>query len=163
MSDTSGCDYSCQRKQNLEKLKRLYNSELNKYTTEYNNYLTAKYSGNSSQITNADNVLKPKVEAINSSLNTILSEIKKNIEYTNTLIEKQKREIDLKNNLINEKNQVLDKQEKYFSTKDNELVSKLEQVNFSKKRNNYRKFMIIILVFLNIAVLAVLYKLVLKK
>ena len=58
---------------------------------------------------------------------------------------------------------MLDKQEKYFSTKDNELVSKLEQVNFSKKRNNYRKFMIIILVFLNIAVLAVLYKLVLKK
>lgn len=163
MSNLTGCDYTCQRKQNIEKLRELYTRELNRYNIEYNKYLQYKFSGNAGQKSVAEKEIKPKVTAINETLNNILYELKKNIEYTDQLIANQKRVIEAKNAQVNEKNQILNSQDSYVMNKNNELTSKLKQVDFSKQRNNYRKFMLLLLILLNIILGAILYKVILKK
>ncbi len=163
MSNLTGCDYTCQRKQNIEKLRELYTRELNRYNIEYNKYLQYKFSGNAGQKSVAEKEIKPKVTAINETLNNILYELKKNIEYTDQLIANQKRVIEAKNAQVNEKNQILNSQDAYVMNKNNELTSKLKQVDFSKQRNNYRKFMLLLLILLNIILGAILYKVILKK
>ena len=144
MSNLTGCDYTCQRKQNIEKLRELYTRELNRYNIEYNKYLQYKFSGNAGQKSVAEKEIKPKVTAINETLNNILYELKKNIEYTDQLIANQKRVIEAKNAQVNEKNQILNSQDAYVM-------------------NNYRKFMLLLLILLNIILGAILYKVILKK
>lgn len=162
MSNLLGCDYTCQRKQNIEKLRELYTKELNNYNVEYNKYLKYKFSGNAGQRRVADSQLKPKVTSINNTLNNILFELKKNIDYTDQLINNQKRIIEIKNSEVNKKNEILNRQDRFVMNKNNELTSKLKQVDFAKQRNNYRKLMLLILVLLNIILGGILYKVILK-
>ena len=117
MSNLLGCDYTCQRKQNIEKLRELYNTELQKYNREYNTFLEYKYSGNTQKENTATNIIQPKIVAINTTLNNILSELKKNIQYTDKLINKQRKIIEIKNAKISEKNQLLNNQDTYVLKK----------------------------------------------
>ena len=43
MTNLIGCDYTCQRKKNINRLKELYESGLTKYYSAYNQYLQHKY------------------------------------------------------------------------------------------------------------------------
>ena len=158
-----GCDYTCQRKNNIEKLKTLYTNELAKYNSAYNDWLTKK--ANSENPAEDQEVLSAQsaVETINQTLNSILFELKKNIEYTDGLIANQKRVIELKNTQVIQQNRQAAMQEKGVANKNNELISKANQIEFSKKRNNFRKFILLTLVILNIILGAIFYKVVLKK
>ena len=158
-----GCDYTCQRKNNIEKLKTLYTNELSKYNGAYNDWLTKK--AQSENPGDDEEVLKAQsdVETINQTLNSILFELKKNIEYTDGLIANQKRVIELKNAQVIQQNRQAAMQEKGVMNKNNELISKANQIEFSKKRNNFRKFILLILIILNIILGAIFYKVVLKK
>ena len=79
MSSLLGCDIECQREKNINKLREMYNKDLDSYYATYNKYLQYKYNKGRDRAwkkTYAENTLKPKVEAINRRLNTILEELK---------------------------------------------------------------------------------------
>lgn len=158
---TAGCDYTCQRRQNIDKLKTLYTTELQNYNGAYNEWLTLKADENADD---ADILAaQTSVEEINQTLNSILFELKKNIEYTDGLIANQKRVIQNKNAEVVRQNRAAALQDAGVTAKNNELISKANQIEFSKKRNNFRKFILLILVILNIILGAIFWKVVLKK
>ena len=158
---TAGCDYTCQRRANIDKLKTLYTTELQNYNGAYNEWLTLKADENADD---ADILAaQTSVEEINQTLNSILFELKKNIEYTDGLIANQKRVIQNKNTEVVRQNRAAALQDAGVTAKNNELISKANQIEFSKKRNNFRKFILLILVILNIILGAIFWKVVLKK
>ena len=76
-------DYNCQRKCNIIKLKNVYNKTLNEYYNTYNTYLTFKNKKGIRerwQRNYADNKLRPKIIKLNTRLNKVLIDIKKNIK-----------------------------------------------------------------------------------
>ena len=96
-------DYECQRKCNIQKLKHLYNKELNDYYNTYNQYLQYKYAighNRNWKRAHAHRTIRPKVIRINARLNQILSDLKKNISHTKGLISAQEGQIETKNNTI---------------------------------------------------------------
>ena len=68
MSKLVGCDFECQRKENINKLRELYERELNNYYNGYNKYLQYKFDKSSERAWKrnfAETTLKPKVEKTN--------------------------------------------------------------------------------------------------
>ena len=143
---TAGCDYTCQRRQNIDKLKTLYTTELQNYNGAYNEWLTLKADENADD---ADILAaQTSVEEINQTLNSILFELKKNIEYTDGLIANQKRVIQNKNAEVVRQNRAAALQDS-VTARNNELISKPIKLNFQKKEC-FRKFILLILVILKI-------------
>ena len=92
MSNLVGCDYTCQRKKNIFRLKDLYEKELNNYYNSYNQYLQYKYD--TSRDANwkrnyAETRLKPKVKGINANLNRMLKEYNLSIDVMDPLANKE--------------------------------------------------------------------------
>lgn len=153
MSNLVGCDFECQRNENIQKLRESYNSELKKYYDTYVKYIQFKFeTGKDRAYKNryADNTLKPMISQINSRLNSILSSLKKNIEKTDRTIEDHERNINNKTNLIHKRNNVIAHQDKKIEQSNDELVSRNRQIEFTEERNRYRLIMIILLVFVNL-------------
>ena len=166
MSNLVGCDYTCQRKKNISRLRDLYERELNNYYNSYNQYLKYKYDNSRDagwKRNYANTKLKPKVQQINANLNNMLRELKKNIKNTDELIGRQKRILGNKTNNIYQKNKVINGQDNLVEDKNNELSSKERQVEFSVERNRYRRIMLFVLLIINVALLALFYYLVMNK
>jgi hypothetical protein len=165
MSNLVGCDYTCQRKKNIFRLKDLYEKELNNYYNSYNQYLQYKYD--TSRDANwkrnyAETKLKPKVKAINANLNRMLKELKKNVKYTDDLITRQKRILTTKGNSVQQKNRVIHSQDVLVEDKNNDLSSKERQIEFSLERNSYRRIMLFVLLIINIILAGLFYILIMK-
>ena len=158
-------DYQCQRKCNMSKLKELYNSELQNYYNTYNEYLRYKYDRSSNQAimrARAESELRPKVVRINSRLNKILTDLKNNIDQTQDMIKKQENSIRVKNNLIYKRNQRLAKQNANINGRNQELVSKERQLETGSERNNYKRLAMYVFLLLNVVLIAVLVKYLMK-
>ena len=165
MSNLVGCDYTCQRKKNIFRLKDLYEKELNNYYNSYNQYLQYKYD--TSRDANwkrnyAETKLKPKVKAINANLNRMLKELKKNIKYTDDLITRQKRILTTKGNSVQQKNRIIHSQDVLVEDKNNDLTGKERQIEFSLERNSYRRIMLFVLLIINIILAGLFYILIMK-
>ena len=165
MSNLVGCDYTCQRKKNIFRLKDLYEKELNNYYNSYNQYLQYKYD--TSRDANwkrnyAETKLKPKVKAINANFNRMLKELKKNVKYTDDLITRQKRILTTKGNSVQQKNRVIHSQDVLVEDKNNDLSSKERQIEFSLERNSYRRIMLFVLLIINIILAGLFYILIMK-
>ena len=165
MSNLVGCDYTCQRKKNIFRLKDLYEKELNNYYNSYNQYLQYKYD--TSRDANwkrnyAETRLKPKVKGINANLNRMLKELKKNIKYTDDLIARQKRILKTKGNSVQQKNKIIHSQDVLVEDKSNDLSSKERQIEFSLERNSYRRIMLFVLLIINIILAGLFYILIMK-
>jgi len=96
MSNLIGCDYTCQRKKNINKLKDIYESGLTKYYSAYNQYLQHKYDRSNNKAWKrmyAEKTLRPKVEKLNNYLNGILSNMKKNISGSSGMINSQSNKL----------------------------------------------------------------------
>jgi hypothetical protein len=166
MSKLVGCDYTCQRKKNIVKLRDLYEKELNNYYNAYSTYLQYKYDNSSDRAWKknyAETTLRPKVVGINKNLNKILRQLKRNINYTNKLINRHKRMVNTKSTSVIQKNKTIKYQDNYIDDKNIDLLSKNRQVEFSKERNSYKRIMLIVLVIINIILIALFYYLVMKK
>ena len=166
MSRVVGCDFTCRRKKNIVKLRDLYERELNNYYNAYNTYLQYKYDNSRDRNWKrnyAETTLRPKVVAINKTLNNILVNLKSNIKHTNKLISKHKRMVDHKTTSVMQKNKTIRYQDNYIDDKNIELTSKNRQVVFSKERNNFKRFMLIVLIVINLVLVALFYYLVMKK
>ena len=166
MSRVVGCDFTCRRKKNIVKLRDLYERELNNYYNAYNTYLQYKYDNSrdrSWKRNYAETTLRPKVVAINKTLNNILVNLKTNIKHTNKLIHKHKNLVDSKTTSVMQKNKTIKYQDNYIDDKNIELTSKNRQVVFSKERNNFKRFMLIVLIVINLVLVALFYYLVMKK
>jgi len=158
-------DYECQRKCNISKLKDLYNSELQNYYSEYNKYLEYKYdrtSQASRKKAEAENIIRPKVIRINSVLNKILSDLKKNINYTQNMISQQEVDIDNKNNDIYNRNIKITNQFNTITKKKQELGSKKAMIDSGIERNKYKRNTMYFLIVLNLIIIGVIAKLLIK-
>jgi chromosome segregation ATPase len=165
MSNLVGCDYTCQRKKNIERLRDLYETELNNYYNTYNSYLKYKYDNSRDagwKRNYAATKLRPRVVEINRNLNRMLRELKNNIRYTDQQIDRQKRILGSKTNTIHQKNKVIHTQDELVEDKNNELLSKERQVEFSKERNSYRRIMLFVLLIVNIILAGLFYYLIMK-
>jgi len=155
------CNYECQRKKNISKLRDLYNKELDSYRQSYNKYMEYKYDTSNDKewkLTYAENTLRPQVEQSNARLNNILEELKRNIMETEQLIRKQEGEVKLKNSEIYRKNKLLEEQDQKIISNSNELLSKDKQVQFTLERNKYRRWVMMGLITTDIALIAMFYK-----
>lgn len=166
MSQILGCDYECQRKNNLNKLREIYESELNNYYNTYNQYLSYKYDRSNDRawkMNYAETTLKPQVERINTTLNNILNELKRNIKETEQLIKSQEKTADSKTDLIYRKNKIIEIQDSTIKSNNQDLISKDRQIQFTLERNRYRRTMMIILVTINIVLLSIFYYYLMKQ
>jgi len=160
MSKLVGCDYTCQRKKNIDKLRDVYETGIKKYYDAYNKYLQYKYDKSSERAWKknyAETTLRPKVEKLNSELNKILENVKKNINNTSGIITKQSANIDNQADTIHKKNQLIRSQDKNIQQTNIALLSKNRQISFTKERNSYRRIMLILLIVVNILIMAGIY------
>jgi len=154
------CDINCQRKQNVNRLRELYNKEVDNYYKSYNQYLEYKSdtSPDSSWKKNyAETTLRPQVETINTRLNSVLEELKKNIQSIESQIKSQEREVTKYNENIQSKIGNIQQLNQQIEEYRKELTSKDRQVMFTEERHKYRKIMIIALVIVNIILLCASY------
>jgi len=161
MSNLIGCDYTCQRKKNINKLKDIYESGLTKYYSAYNQYLQHKYDRSSNKAWKrmyAEKTLRPKVEKLNSYLNGILANMKKNINKSSGMIDSQTKQINAARDQINKKNYQIKKQDEDISRTNIDLISKNRQIGFTAERNTYRRNMLIALLIINILIVAGIVK-----
>ena len=161
MTNLIGCDYTCQRKKNINRLKELYESGLTKYYSAYNQYLQHKYDRSSNKAWKrmyAEKTLRPKVEKLNNQLNGILSNMKKNIGKSSSIIDSQTKQINKARDEINKKNYQIKKQDEDISRTNIDLISKNRQIDFTSERNTYRRNMLIALLIINIIVVAGIVK-----
>mgnify|MGYP000942986684 CR=1 FL=1 len=159
MSKLVGCDFECQRKENINKLRELYERELNNYYNGYNKYLQYKFDKSSERAWKrnfAETTLKPKVEKTNKRLNRILNSLKMNIKKTEKLIDVQSRNVDNKTFVIHKKNKQIKQQDNVLSTQGGSVLSRKEQIRFTTERNGYRRMMIIVLILVNLGLVGVL-------
>ena len=166
MSRLIGCDFTCRRKKNIGKLRDMYEKELNNYYNSYNTYLQYKHDTSSDRAWKrnyAETTLRPKVVAINKTLNNILGQLKRNIKNTNGLISNHKRLVDSKTTNVMQKNKTIKHQDNFIDDKSLELTSKNRQVDFSKERNSYKKLMLILLVVINLVLISLFYYLIMKQ
>ena len=153
MSNLVGCDFECQRNENIQQLRNLYDNELKKYYETYVKYINYKFDTSRNRqykLNYAESTIKPQVQAINRKLNKILNTLKSNIAETETVINDHERNINNKGNLINKRNNVISKQDTKIEDGNNEILSRNRQVEFTEERNRYRKIMIITLIIVNI-------------
>ena len=117
--------YDKLRNQNLKKIKKLYESTLNKYNTEYRNYLEKVSQDGDDSVDNkeyAENQLVPKIKELNEQLIFIKSKLKNSNDDTDRNIIKQK-------NLIESETDLIDQQEREI----NLINSEIKQTNVDAK------------------------------
>ena len=161
MTNLIGCDYTCQRKKNIKKLKDMYETGLTKYYTAYNQYLQHKYDRSSNRAWKrmyAEKTLRPKVENLNNYLNTILTNMKNNIRKSSGIISGQSKKINMSRDEINKKNFTIKKQDEDIERSNVDLISKTRQIGFTAERNTYRRNMIVALLIINILIVAGIIK-----
>lgn len=160
MSKLVGCDYICQKKKKINKMREVYETTIKKYYDAYNLYLQYKYDKSSERAWKknyAETTLRPKVEKINNELNSILENVKTNINDTSEIITKQAANIDNSTESIHRKNRLIHDQDKTIRDTNLSLLSKNRQISFTKERNNYRIIMLVILVVVNILIMGGIY------
>ncbi len=161
MSNLIGCNYTCQRKKNIVRLKALYEKGLTNYYNAYNNYLKNKYDRSGDRAWKrayAERTLRPKVENLNKYLNKILASMRKNIATTNRVIKKQSTQISRRRDIIERKNHKIKKQDEDIAKTNIDMISKDRQIVYSKERNSYRRNIMIALLIINILIVASLLK-----
>jgi|TARA_B100000925_G_scaffold291577_1_gene280191 hypothetical protein len=161
MTNLIGCDYTCQRKKNIKKLKDMYETGLTKYYTAYNQYLQHKYDRSSNRAWKrmyAEKTLRPKVENLNNYLNKILTNMKNNIRKSSGIISGQSKKINMSRDEINKKNFTIKKQDEDIERSNVDLISKTRQIGFTAERNTYRRNMIVALLIINILIVAGIIK-----
>lgn len=161
MTNLIGCDYTCQRKKNIKKLKDMYETGLTKYYTAYNQYLQHKYDRSSNRAWKrmyAEKTLRPKVENLNNYLNKILTNMKNNIRKSSGIISGQSKKINMSRDEINKKNFTIKKQDEDIQRSNVDLISKTRQIGFTAERNTYRRNMIVALLIINILIVAGIIK-----
>ena len=138
-------------------MRALYEQEVAKYYEAYSAYMKSKYSEDAAARAYADNTLKPQVAKINQTLNTILGQLKSNIDMTDQLVKNQK-------NLINQRSDGYMKNKSYLNNQDEQVLrrnkeysSKTKQLEFATQRNNYRRLMIILLILVNIGLAGLVF------
>ena len=160
MSGVIGCDYNCERSNNINKLRRLYNKELDKYQQLYTGYMQRLNDTSANAVANktfAESQLKPQIEQSNKKLNNILEELKNNIKTTDQSIVIQKAGVNSKTSEIYKKNKVLKGQNSDIDRKRNELITKDRQNEFTLQRNNYRFNIMYSLIITDIVLITGLY------
>ncbi len=156
MSQLIGTDYETQKINNINSLKQKYESKLAEYKSAYNTYYIMKFDTSTNKEAKrleAETTWSPKVASLNTELNNILNEVKKNIMDTEQLINKQKTEVDTKTKLIYDKNQLIESQDNEIKKRNNELMSKDRQIQFTLERNRYRRIIMISLIATNVALI----------
>uniref|UniRef100_A0A6C0JCE7 Uncharacterized protein n=1 Tax=viral metagenome TaxID=1070528 RepID=A0A6C0JCE7_9ZZZZ len=153
MSKIVGCDYECQRSKNVNSLRDVYNKELENYYNLYQKYIQYKYDTSKNRrykMSQAESVIKPKINTSHSKLNEIINTLKTNIGNTESIINDHKMNIDNKTNLIYKRNEKINEQDKKISEGNQELLSRNRQVEFTTERTRYRRIMICILIAINL-------------
>jgi hypothetical protein len=83
-------DYSVLRKSNIDKINVFYNSLLSSYTQNYSDYTKGNASSNINDRTNANTILKPKVEDANNQIINLSQTMINSVNQDNDLINEQK-------------------------------------------------------------------------
>ena len=149
------------KKENIKKLKDMYETGLTKYYTAYNQYLQHKYDRSSNRAWKrmyAEKTLRPKVENLNNYLNKILTNMKNNIRKSSGIISGQSKKINMSRDEINKKNFTIKKQDEDIERSNVDLISKTRQIGFTAERNTYRRNMIVALLIINILIVAGIIK-----
>jgi len=94
-SSASSCqvtipDYSVLRQSNIDKINVFYNSLLSSYTQNYSDYTKGNASSNINDRTNANTILKPKVEDANNQIINLSQTMINSVNQDNDLINEQK-------------------------------------------------------------------------
>lgn len=150
-------DYECKRKCNIYKLKNSYERNLSDYRDTYTKYIKNKYTTGSNKSTMqayAEYTLKPKLIKLNNKLNSILGDLKQNIEYTNDLINKKHSVIATKNNSIYRRNSRITELDEQMNERKSEIRTKENQIDVVREKNNYKRNSMIILIIINMFILA---------
>ena len=153
----TGCDYTCQRNKNLANMRSLYEQEVAKYYETYSAYMKSKYSDDISARNYADATLKPQVAKINQTLNTILGQLKSNIDMTDQLVNNQKELINQRADGYIKNKSYLNDQDEVVMNRNKEFASKKKQLDFAREKNNYRRLMILVLILVNIALAGLIF------
>ena len=83
-------DYSVLRKENIDKINNFYNTLLNSYTQNYSDYTKGNASSNINDRTNANTILKPKVQDANNQIINLSQTMINSVNQDSDLISAQK-------------------------------------------------------------------------
>ena len=83
-------DYSVLRKDNIDKINSFYNTLLNSYTKNYSDYTKGNASSNINDRTNANTILKPKVQDANNQIINLSQTMINSVNQDADLINAQK-------------------------------------------------------------------------
>lgn len=153
MDELVGCDFSCQRKQNMNRLQDTYDKELDVYFKNYGTYIEYKNATGPNKEWKrkiAKSKYLPLIVTSNNKLNKILSELKDGIKKTESMINEQTLNVQGQTDTIRAKNSKIDDQMDIINHRNKELVSKDRQLTFSTERNRYRRISLLVLVLVNI-------------
>jgi len=124
----SGCDSECQRKRDIDKLKKEYTSYLNKYLSAYNDYQIKKYGSTLSQ-KEIQKDHDDKLKGFTNKMEYIEKVLKEDINEANSIISYQEKMIKEKNKQIQSNKLKQNKRKKILKDLTDNLLTDNEQLN----------------------------------
>ena len=144
-SSASSCqvtipDYSVLRQSNIDKINVFYNSLLSSYTQNYSDYTKGNASSNINDRTNANTILKPKVEDANNQIIQLSQTMINSVNQDTDLINDQKNTLTAKMSQID----TIMANTKMLNDKDNEMTvlnnSRDDSLNSTKTSTENMQF-----------------------
>lgn len=156
MSSSIGCDFECQRKINLDRLRQMYNDNLEAYYSVYRLALRYQRSGDAHK-RRASRGLWRQVAQLRRQMGRILQSLRANIKYTDGILGTSDTQQEETNSVLHRKNRIIHQQDEGIRNNNQELLSKRKQIKFTEERNRYRRIMIISLVIINLLLVGLFY------
>ena len=156
MSSSIGCDFECQRKTNLDRLRQMYNDNLEAYYSVYRLALRYQRSGDAHKRRAARGLWR-QVAQLSRQMGRILASLRANIKYTDGILGTSDTQQEETNSVRHRKNRIIHQQDEGIRNNNQELLSKRKQIKFTEERNRYRRIMIISLVIINLLLVGLFY------
>lgn len=159
MSSSIGCDFECQRKTNLDRLRQMYNDNLDSYYSVYRLALKYQKSADAKKRQAAVGLMS-EAEDLKKQMDRILDSLRKNIKQSDEILNNSDQEGDDTNDILHRKNRLISEQDEGIRNNNQELLSKRKQIRFTEERNRYRRIMIISLIIINLLLIGLFYYLI---
>ena len=142
--------YSQQRNNNIQELRKQYNSALKDYINAHNDDLVSK------ALNAPDPSINNDASKAESKLQQIQHALTENNEQTENLIKSNEAALAQKGKLIEDKNSRISKQQTLIQERNDILNSRKRQIEMGLEKNIYKRNLMYFLIFVNIIVILVL-------
>ena len=149
------CDFECQKDIYLENKRKTFNKKLEEYYSQYSKYLRelqelSKRDDPHQAMQEKRRRYEGKLLSLENQIKSILSGVQNEISGIESTVKKNKIDIDVNNRDITNLKRQLIMQERKIKEKSAELESKRRQLSVGSYSNNYRRFILYLLIVFNI-------------